>query len=306
MTHAIDHPSHNPDTPDNPHRCDDLRQLRPEVNPLAPNIRLVVTDMDGTLLRPNHHLPEGLEPILQAMARRNIVFAPASGRQCAALAAQFPAVPGHSLIIAENGTNVVMDGELIYSSPLDPQVVRRTIIRVRELRAAGIDCAAVVCHPECGYVERDDEPFLREVTPYYLSHEVTTDLLDTHNGAVCEGAVKVAIHCFDDAETVLAPRVADFAELCQVTVSGQHWIDMSNVGTNKGSALSQVQGRLGISRDETVVFGDYLNDLAMMDCATMSFAMANAHPQVIDKAAYLAPPNTEDGVVQVLSALLGL
>ncbi|MEA5651672.1 MAG: HAD-IIB family hydrolase, partial [Cutibacterium granulosum] len=289
MTHAIDHPSHNPDTPDNPHRCDDLRRLRPEVNPLAPNIRLVVTDMDGTLLRPNHHLPEGLEPILQAMARRNIVFAPASGRQCAALTAQFPAVPGHSLIIAENGTNVVMDGELIYSSPLDPQVVRRTIIRVRELRAAGIDCAAVVCHPECGYVERDDEPFLREVTPYYLSHEVTTDLLDTHNGAVCEGAVKVAIHCFDDAETVLAPRMADFAELCQVTVSGQHWIDMSNVGTNKGSALSQVQGRLGISRDETVVFGDYLNDLAMMDCATMSFAMANAHPQVIDKAAYLAP-----------------
>lgn len=273
---------------------------------MAPNIRLVVTDMDGTLLRPNHHLPEGLEPILQAMARRNIVFAPASGRQCAALTAQFPAVPGHSLIIAENGTNVVMDGELIYSSPLDPQVVRRTIIRVRELRAAGIDCAAVVCHPECGYVERDDEPFLREVTPYYLSHEVTTDLLDTHNGAVCEGAVKVAIHCFDDAETVLAPRMADFAELCQVTVSGQHWIDMSHVGTNKGSALSQVQGRLGISRDETVVFGDYLNDLAMMDCATMSFAMANAHPQVIDKAAYLAPPNTEDGVVQVLSALLGL
>lgn len=273
---------------------------------MAPNIRLVVTDMDGTLLRPNHHLPEGLEPILQAMARRNIVFAPASGRQCAALTAQFPAVPGHSLIIAENGTNVVMDGELIYSSPLDPQVVRRTIIRVRELRAAGIDCAAVVCHPECGYVERDDEPFLREVTPYYLSHEVTTDLLDTHNGAVCEGAVKVAIHCFDDAETVLAPRVADLAELCQVTVSGQHWVDMSHAGANKGAALSQVQDRLGISRDETVVFGDYLNDLAMMDCATMSFAMANAHPQVIDKAAYLAPPNTEDGVVQVLSALLGL
>ena len=117
MTHAIDHLFHDPSVPDNPHRSDNLRQLRPETNPLASRIRLVVTDMDGTLLRPDHHLPEGLEPILQAMARRNIVFAPASGRQCAALTAQFPAVPGHSLIIAENGTNVVMDGELIYSSP---------------------------------------------------------------------------------------------------------------------------------------------------------------------------------------------
>ena len=42
-----------------------------------------------------------------------------------------------------------------------------------------------------------------------------------------------------------------------------------------------LQHQLGVSAEQTVVFGDYLNDLEMLDSGEMSFAMANAHPQVI-------------------------
>ena len=51
----------------------------------APDIRLIAVDMDGTLLRPDGSIPEGLWPLLDRLAQRGIAFAPASGRQLATL-----------------------------------------------------------------------------------------------------------------------------------------------------------------------------------------------------------------------------
>ncbi len=54
-----------------------------------------------------------------------------------------------------------------------------------------------------------------------------------------------------------------------------------------------------------MAFGDYLNDLEMLDAATWSFAMANAHPEVLARAAAIAPSNAEQGMLTVLEELLG-
>jgi hydroxymethylpyrimidine pyrophosphatase-like HAD family hydrolase len=55
-----------------------------------------------------------------------------------------------------------------------------------------------------------------------------------------------------------------------------------------------------------VVFGDYLNDLEMLDAADWSFAMTNAHPDVLRRARYVAPSNTELGVLRTIARLLHL
>ena len=55
-----------------------------------------------------------------------------------------------------------------------------------------------------------------------------------------------------------------------------------------------------------MVFGDYLNDLEMMDEAAYSFAMANAHPLLKAHAKFLAPGNTENGVVRTIRSVLGI
>ncbi|UXN33015.1 HAD hydrolase family protein [Glutamicibacter sp. M10] len=90
----------------------------------------------------------------------------------------------------------------------------------------------------------------------------------------------------------------------QVVISGSHWVDAMNHGVHKGLALGALQKELGINDDETVVFGDYPNDLEMIKAATYSFAMANAHPDVAAAANFTAPANTEHGVLQVLRAYL--
>ena len=75
---------------------------------------------------------------------------------------------------------------------------------------------------------------------------------------------------------------------------------------NKGSGIRHIQATLNISRDQTMVFGDFLNDLEMMDEATYSFAMANAHPLLKERANYLSPGNADNGVVRTIKAVLGI
>jgi hydroxymethylpyrimidine pyrophosphatase-like HAD family hydrolase len=89
-------------------------------------------------------------------------------------------------------------------------------------------------------------------------------------------------------------------------VSGEHWVDVMNPATNKGAGIRSIQRALGITPAQTMVFGDFLNDLEMMDAADYSFAMHNAHPVLRERARYVAPPNTENGVVRTISSVLGL
>ena len=81
--------------------------------------RLVVTDMDGTLLDADSNIPERLWPLLRQMKERGIVFAPASGRQYFTLASLFEREIEGMPIIAENGGFVVRDGKEISSITLD-------------------------------------------------------------------------------------------------------------------------------------------------------------------------------------------
>jgi Cof subfamily protein (haloacid dehalogenase superfamily) len=270
--------------------------------PAAPaDIRLVVTDMDGTLLDDAKRIPAGLWPTLAELRRRDVLFSPASGRQYATLAEQFAGNDEGMVFIAENGTYVVRDGVELSSDPLEPSVVARLVKAVRELAAQGVDVGAVVCGKRSAYVERTDEAFLAEVRRYYVRHRIVTDA-----SAVDDDITKVALFDFGPAERTTAPALASFAATHQVVVSGEHWVDVMNRTANKGAALRRLQRDLGVTPAQTLVFGDYLNDLEMLDAAEWSFAMANAHPEVIGRARHLAPSNTDNGVLRTITRLLHL
>ncbi|WP_073948876.1 Cof-type HAD-IIB family hydrolase [Streptomyces kebangsaanensis] len=265
------------------------------------DIRLVVTDMDGTLLDDAKRIPAGLWPTLTELRRRDVLFSPASGRQYATLAEQFAGNDEGMVFIAENGTYVVRDGVELSSDPLAPSVVARLVEAVRELTARGADVGAVVCGKRSAYVERTDGAFLAEVRRYYVRHRTVTDA-----SAVDDDVVKVALFDFGPAERTTAPALASFARTHQVVVSGEHWVDVMNPTANKGAALRRLQRDLGITPAQTLVFGDYLNDLEMLDAAEWSFAMANAHPEVLGRARHLAPSNNDNGVLRTIARLLHL
>ncbi|WP_181833894.1 HAD-IIB family hydrolase [Acidipropionibacterium virtanenii] len=254
--------------------------------------------MDGTLLDGRGAIPETLWPLLERMERRGILFAPASGRQYATLAQMFGARPGMPFI-AENGTFVVRDGEALSASVIDPGYVARTVALLRGLARAGRDIGTVLCGTRTAYIERPDEPFREIVAPYYRSNEVVDDLL-----GVDEDIIKIAVYDFDQAEAGTYPALVAAAEGHRIVLSTAHWLDVSNADATKGRALAAIQHELGIGACQTAVFGDYLNDLDMFDHAGLSFAMANAHPDLIARARFLAPANTEHGVITTVTRLL--
>lgn len=277
-----------------------LKPLDDEGIARAAGLRLVVCDMDGTLLDDQGRIPGQLWPLLGVMQRRGILFAPASGRQYGTLRAMFQGGEPGMPFIAENGTFVVRDGATLSASVLDPGFVARTVALLRGLSAAGRDLGTVLCGTRTAYVERSDQPYLTEVTKYYRSNRVVEDLT-----AVRDDIIKIAIYDFGDAEAGSYPRLAAGADGHKVTISTAHWLDVSNSDASKGRALAALQDSLGIAPAGTAVFGDYLNDLDMFDHAGLSFAMANGHPNLIDAARYVAPANTEHGVVTTLNRLLG-
>ncbi|MEU6537920.1 Cof-type HAD-IIB family hydrolase [Streptomyces sp. NPDC047000] len=266
------------------------------------DIRLIVSDMDGTLLDDDKRIPPGLWDTLALLGERGVVFSPASGRQYHTLVRQFAEAADGMAFIAENGAYVMRDGVELHSDPLDPAVAAGIVRTVRRLVADGARVGAVVCGKRAAYVESDDEEFLAQVRRYYAENRVVEDA-----AAVADEMLKVALYDFGSAEHGVArASLADLARTHQVVVSGEHWIDVMNAGANKGSALRGLQRDLGVTPAQTLVFGDYLNDLEMLDAADWSFAMANAHPAVRARARHLAPANNDNGVLRTIARLLHL
>ncbi len=176
--------------------------------------------MDGTLLRPDGSMPDGLWALLERLRERKIAFA--SGRQLATLQ-RFAGVDAELDYIAENGAYVVRGDAEVSSDAMDPvfaaAVVAGTQPRRREDGA--LRAGLVVCGKRSAYIEDTAPQFVAEVEKYYARLEVVPDLL-----AVSDQILKLAIFDIDGGEAHTAPAFADLRESHQVVVSGRHWVDI--------------------------------------------------------------------------------
>lgn len=288
-----------------------------DIDPRELDIRLIVCDMDGTLLDGDSHLPEEFWEVYRLLTEHNVTFVPASGRQLATLTKMFQPTDGgaegpedaqgaHSEdslpqtndFIAENGNLVIHSGERVWQSVIPESIAQEVISAVRRGADEGRNLGLVMCAADGAYVDRDDDAFLAEARKYYASLDIVPDVADVE-----DDFLKFAIYDFDDAESAAESVFGALDDRYRPVVSGQHWIDVMDSSVNKGVALRRLQESLGVTREQTAVFGDYLNDREMIAEGQYSFAMENAHPTIMEEANYCAPANTEAGVVQVLRHL---
>lgn len=284
-------------TDDSPHGSPDLPVDLDALAGRASGIRLIAVDMDGTLLDGQGAVPPALWLMLDRLRDAGIAFAPASGRQHATLRREFGAHGDDLVFIAENGTFVTRGDEELSSDTMDRAFVDSLIAEIRGFRH---DVGVVLCGKASAYIERTDAAFRDQAEKYYARLADVADLT-----AVDDDILKIAVFDVEDGEKNTAPALERHRLTHQVVVSGHHWVDVMNQGVSKGKALRAIQNLLDVTPEQTAVFGDYLNDLDMMDAADFSFAMANAHPDVAAAARYRAPSNVDHGVIQVLERLLG-
>ncbi len=264
------------------------------------SIKLIVADLDGTLLNSQKRFSPDLFMVIRALRERGIVFAPASGRQYYNLREMFAPIADDLSYISENGAMVCHGAEIVTFEEMPIDEVKRVLQKARAINGVS---AILSCRNECYYENVQDEVFLENMALYYARRVNVPDLLTI---AEQEPVCKIAFFGAKLAEEIMLPILSVFEGSSHVALSGADWVDVMRPGMNKGRAVTALRKKLGFAYEECMAFGDYLNDLELLQSVGESYAMDNAHPNLKAVAKHACPSNDEDGVCKTLRKVFGL
>lgn len=233
-------------------------------------IRLIASDMDGTLLDEHSEVPPETYDLILALREKGVHFAASSGRRFDRLCQFFAPVRDKMDFVAANGAQVYVDGELVDREVFSHLGIRRlakTVGKFESLHMALFD-------DEKSFLLDDEDKFVREIDK---------DLPNAERIWYLPGPdvsiLKISIYCEDghvmDYAYALSRELGDeflFAP------SGTHWIDALQRGVNKATGIEQVMAHHGITRDEVLAFGDSMNDYEIIRFVGTGCAMANGRP----------------------------
>ncbi len=259
-------------------------------------VKLIVTDMDGTLLNSQHEVSNQFLHQFQELMQKRIHFVAASGRQYQSILHKLHSIKDEITIVAENGAIIQFGDETKVLLELSPQDIQKCLSLIRPISGA----FPVLCGRKSAYVDTKDADFLTKLRQFYAEVTEVDDLTKVEDDAF----VKIAVFHFESSENYIFPNLSGIENDFQVIVSGQNWLDISHPSANKAFALRQIQSALKILPEETMAFGDYNNDIEMLKIAKYSFAMQNAHPKVKQVASFSTASNDDFGVELILEQLL--
>lgn len=252
--------------------------------------------MDGTLLNSKSEVSPEFPELLKKIRSHGIKFAVASGRQYYSLIKKMDQAKDELIFIAENGAIVMEAGEQKHIQPMHPKMAFKIINLVREIGGKHL----ILCGKNSAYIEDTSPQFMKPFLQHYEKYEVVDDLTQVKDDVI----LKLTICDLSGAEENTFPQVKHLKNELQVKLSGEIWIDFTHKEAQKGNALKKVQEIYSIEPEETMAFGDYLNDLELFDYAAFSFAMDNAHQEVKEKANFQTASNDDLGVEKILKKLL--
>lgn len=255
------------------------------------NIKLVATDMDGTLLNNNKQMPKDFIPWVKT--HKDIIVVIASGRQYYALKRDFSSLKDDLVFIAENGSLVFAKDKIIYKNLMNKDDITLCLKMIEKIPYAH----PVLCGVDGAYILKDNNSELKKATMYYEKLYEVSNLYQT---LLEKEIVKLAIYFNNTMAEVSIKYFSSLPSHLKAVVSGISWIDIASSSANKGVALKAIQQQYNIKENESMAFGDYFNDVEMLQCCKYSFAMENAHPDVKPYANYITTSNEEDGVMNIL------
>lgn len=260
-------------------------------------IKLVVTDMDGTLLNSNHEVSDLFYKLFKELKKHNILFVAASGRPIYSIIEKLIPIKNDIIMVAENGGIVIRNQEDLLTNPIK----KDGLIKVESLINSNNNIHPIYCTKSKAYFSQNSisNSFIKSLTEYYPKFSIINSL-DT----IKEEILKIALYHSEDSEKYVYPIFKQFEPEYNIKISGKHWVDISDSKANKGNAIKLIQKTNNISHQETLVFGDYNNDIDMLKLAKYSFAMENAHPNVKEVANFNTKSNDNFGVEIILEKMI--
>ncbi|MBM7617713.1 Cof subfamily protein (haloacid dehalogenase superfamily) [Weissella uvarum] len=267
-------------------------------------IKLIATDMDGTLLTDEKTYDQAwLSALLDEMAAKDIRFVAASGNQQVKLSAYFEPIGADRLTyISDNGAIVSQNNQILAEKTLRPQQVAE--ILKWNAKEHPIDENLVMLSGAKGaYVSNHATPEIIEMSKFFFPNIHQVDrFMDIE-----DDIFRVSL-IWEQSVDVM-PEIAElqdaFGSQLHITGSGYGSVDILAPGVNKRAGLELLSERWKINPDEMVAFGDNDNDLEMLHYVKHPFVMPNAEQFMQDQIATKAvADNNHQGVLATIQQIL--
>ena len=273
----------------------------------ARRVKMLATDLDGTLLDSKHSLSDENREALGALADRGVVLVCATGRSRTSIPEAISSLPGVKYLITANGAKIY-DNE------------KNEVISESYLSADAIDYIQpmlydpeVMCEAFWGGAPHVEEKRYRDARDYGIPRWFSDYFFNTRRpiedfvSAVREHEREIENINFifgkDDVQERLRQFLGARTDLYELTTSFPFNFEIGGVGVGKGAAVDFIAKREGILPEETICFGDQNNDVSMIEYAGIGVATANAVPRALAAADFVTSDSEHSGVAAALKTL---
>ena len=203
-------------------------------------IKLIASDMDGTLLNSNKHLSPSVHGVLKKLKDKGIIFVAISGRDIFSLKEIFKDIEIDIVYASNNGNYITYKDEVIFENYIENDMVDKVAKIIRKKA---------------------------KHNTIYCSKD-TTKVEDKMLKITTLGNKKIINRTLE--------AVNELNDKIMITKSGSTCFDICKLDGTKKQGIKILQDKFNVRYNETMVFGDHMNDLEMMSSAYYSYAMENA------------------------------
>ena len=265
-------------------------------------IKIVATDMDGTLLDPRGQLDlPRLEKILDKLDHRGVRFVIATGNEVHRMRQLLGHLAERVVLVVANGARIFENNELIQAQTWDDAMVDRALAHFK-----GRECQDqfVVTGMNGGFVK---EGTVFTELDKFMTPEMIEKLYQRMNfvnefdSNLFGGVLKMSMVVGEERSDSVLQEINDlFDGHVRAVSSGYGCIDILQDGIHKAWGLVELLKRWNLKPEQIIAFGDSENDIEMLELAGISYAMENAEEAVKRVATKVAPANSQAGVYKVL------
>ena len=265
-------------------------------------IKIVATDMDGTLLDPRGQLDlPRLEKILDKLDQRGVRFVIATGNEVHRMRQLLGHLAERVVLVVANGARIFENNELLQAQTWDEDMVDKALAHFK-----GRECQDqfVVTAMNGGFVK---EGTVFTELDKFMTPEMIEKLyqrmnfVDEFDPNLFGGVLKMSMVVGEERSDSVLQEINDlFDGHVRAVSSGYGCIDILQDGIHKAWGLVELLRRWNLKPEQIMAFGDSENDIEMLELAGISYAMENAEEAVKRVATKVAPANSQAGVYKVL------
>ncbi len=270
------------------------------------NYKLIVTDMDGTVLGENHQITDENKIALKEAEKMGVKVVFATGRFHDSAKEHVKFLDEVMPIISSNGSIIKhpITNEVLYSNFIDKDICLEIIDTIDKynLKYQIYTDEKILQKYE---TEEEMKSMKEFIAKNFSDKTEITFKKDLREDVKNSKVLKFNIMEMEKPELLNQARAdLKFIKNIEVTSSWKDNLEIMNEGSHKGKAIEYLSDLLGIDREHIIAFGDNYNDLSMIEFAGTGVAMGNAEEDVKKIANHITSRNGDSGVAKAINTLV--